>query len=392
MTEHAFAVRPRDGFFFKDARGWFTSASERGHSLDWPAQSSLRGALRTTVGRLLEASRGGKPFDSEAFDRETKSVTLGATLPLRRRFGERTWSEQHRCFPVPADTLVLRDVDDIRYLQPRAPDRTVCTLGRDDDPLRESLWRVDVPPDKPAPKPRWWTNEDLVAWIDRKPLKKHSPEAVRSLELTRRSDLHVGIEPSALVTGDGMLFTSETMESFSPGDGAPWEWAIGLCATIPPSIDATCIPWTVGGDRRIANADKAPKLFEPPKFSHGAKGVRCLVVTPALFERGWLPDGFSELDGHYRGTLPGIDGALELLAACIDRPLHISGWDMLHNRPKSTRRLVPAGSVYFFRKVDGSDVLANDFTEAWLAAMGRETDDGWGRVIAAPWTFDERGT
>lgn len=388
MIEQSYVVVPRDGFFFKDGRGWFTSASGRGHSLDWPPPPTLLGALRTTAGRLLETSSAEKRFDGSEFDRATKVMELGTTLPLRRPYGDTTWKAEHRCWPVPADALYVPSSKKVQALQPKSPSKEsprVPTLGRDDDPAREALWVPNQTiPAKLDNPPRWWTNADLMKWLSGGMPDKHSPEAKRALELPRRIDVHVGVDARTQSAEDGMLYTSETMEPMSLGHDQTWQWGIGLSGSIPDGVDVTSIPWTLGGDRRLARAERFDELQQAPEFKQTSKGLRLLVVTPAHFDRGWCPNGFVVENDAYLGTLG--TNSVVLRAALMDRPIHISGWDMALGRSKPTRSCVRPGAVYFFEKSDGTEFSPSDFNALWLSAIGNGTKEGLGRVIAGPWT------
>ena len=44
--------------------------------------------------------------------------------------------------------------------------------------------------------------------------------------------------------------------------------------------------------------------------------------------------------------MPGIRA--RLVAACIAKPVHFSGWDQGEQGPKPTMAAVPAGAVYYF--------------------------------------------
>jgi CRISPR-associated protein Cmr3 len=57
-------------------------------------------------------------------------------------------------------------------------------------------------------------------------------------------------------------------------------------------------------------------------------------------------------------------------------------------RPKPSRRLVPAGSVYFL-KLDGSDAAIDQFIDAtWLQAISddeQDRRDGFGLALFGAW-------
>src|SRR5436853_613608 len=156
------ALIPRDGLFCKDARGWHTSASGRGHGLEWPWPSTILGALRSSWGRG-EEHRSGTLFRPEDWKAHTAALRLDRTLVVRRRPGA-PWSTEHRAWPVPQDALWLERRTKVYRLEPIPA--ALPTLGRDDDPARESLMKPALDfQEKPLSSPRWWSEEDFAAWL-----------------------------------------------------------------------------------------------------------------------------------------------------------------------------------------------------------------------------------
>lgn len=156
----------------------------------------------------------------------------------------------------------------------------------------------------------------------------------------------------------------------------------------------------VGGERRPAWIARCPAATDPwpgypealrQAFAQPSQGLRLVLATPALFDNGWRPGW---LDETLQGTPPGCPGLrLKLRAVALERWQAFSGWDM---RPpdgrrggaaRAVRRLVPAGSVYWFEiledRTDGAAVEA-----LWLASVcDREADrrDGFGLVLPGVW-------
>lgn len=398
------AVRPRDGFFFKDGRGWHTSASGRGRGLAWPFPTTVRGALRTAYGRSREAALG-RAFDPQAWEAETRAVRLGAVLCLRRPCAAAAWTAEHRMWPVPLDALFLGGAAQVRPLEPldpRSSSRTgpgVSTLGRDEDPARECLWwPVSREGDghdaaKPVEPPEWWTNEEFARWLGGSRVAAPSKRDVGRDRIPRRVDVRLAIDPATITAQDGALFAHDVYETLHRHEDAFYEWAIGCAADLPADADIAVRPWTLGSDRRLARAETIDAAVFDDRIEAVAVAVpriRLIVITPAHFAQGWLPDGFkvSPEHGEYRGTLPGIDGEVVLRAAFVGRPAHASGWDMTVGQPKPTRRLVPPGSVYFFEKVSGGLFTPAELASLWLAPLGhdvRDVEDGLNQVVVGPW-------
>ena len=379
-TTRRLALVPRDGFFAKDGRGWHTSASGRGHGLDWPWPSTVLGALRSLWGRG-EETRLGTSFTPDDWRSRTRPIQLGRTLVLRREHGA-AWRLDDPTWPVPLDALWHEGCQEVHRLDPVAP--IAPTLGRDDDEAREALWRP-VPDDvrKPLAAPRWWSSEEFITWLAGESV------GVRSTPLaaTRRVQVHVGIRPEELTSDNGVLFSHDVVETLDPGH----EWALGVEVALPAGELSSVA--TLGSDSRLARVESLPPmLFEPPSrmlkaFRSSGPGLRLVAVSPLCFEKGWLPDGLANTNGEYRGRVAGIEVILR--AAFVPRPIHVSGWDMAANggkgAPKPTSRMVPPGSVYFFERADGQPFGESEAKSLWLAALGTRTEEGFGRVVPGVW-------
>ncbi len=392
MTQHVLALDPRDGFFCKDGRGWTTTATGRTGTLDWPLPATVHGALRTAWGFARESARG-QALDAREWPEVTRDLRLDLVLPLRRRAGS-GWDTAERLWPAPADALHLPGHDHaLRALDPRPATR--CTLGSSDEPALEALWRARVDGQaKPVPLARWWTDDAFVAWLCGRPV---APPDRDALELPKRTDVHVKVDAATQTAQDSMLFSTDVVEMRSSGG---FEWALGTAFTLPD--DATPFPpgpLMLGGDRRVVSTERlGDGLLSFPEpladaASSSVPGLRLVVVTPAHFTQGWLLPGFEPRGDVFVGRLPGLDVDLVLRAALVPRPLAASGWDMATVRrdgrpggaPKRTRRLVRPGSVYFVQRLDGQPFVADDVRRLWLVALGDNTEEGLGRVVAGVW-------
>lgn len=382
---------PRDGMFLKDGREWGASEEGRAHSLGWPPPSVLFGALCTASGRLKEA--GGETLAPPQWQELAKAITLEASIALRRPLpAAPAWARAHRVWPVPADALFLGDgkAQQVMRLDPRAP--SCGTLGRDDKPAREALWWPRVADQaKPARAPLWWDEAALVAWLADPVSRRPCEGPFQGLALSRHVQSHVGIDPALAAAREGILFAHDVVETL---DATRCEWAIGCRVTLQGKVPSQV---TLGGDRRLARVAQAgPDLFSlPPELlkafeTRPAKGVRLIAATPAIFEKGWRPNGFEAADDStYRGSLLGITDELILRAALVPRAAHVSGWNMAEGRPKPTTRLVPPGSVYHFTRADGGVFQSADVKKLWLVALGGRTREGFGRFVPGVWHPEE---
>jgi CRISPR-associated protein Cmr3 len=430
-----FALVPRDGFFAKDGRGWSTSA--RTHVVDWPWPTTIRGALTTASGKLIEQQGW------EGWGKYHEKVRLGRLLALRRPIGATSWGPEHRMWPVPADALWVEGKTSVLRLKPKTPETP--TLGRERpdgmpqtypegyEDAREALWVAQNVESKAKPlgPPRWWDDATLVDWLCGECVKAHCDRAPKDQfpSPARRFQVHVGIRSDTLTGDDGILFAHDVIETLvkrAVANGPPEhaEWAIGVEVTWP--VDGRPKLARLGSDSRIAWVkDVQEEVFSLPTllesaFASKSQGLRLMVATPTLFAHGWLPDGFkpekkvSDNSGketwEFRGKLsrhdkkaggnpefePGFDCELILRAAFVPRPMHVSGWDMASDKakggaPRATSRLVPPGAVYFFTRAGErpAPFTADDAQALWLAALGGRTGEGFGRVVPGIWNPED---
>jgi CRISPR-associated protein Cmr3 len=377
------ALAPRDGLFCKDGRGWFTSSSGRGHGLDWPWPSTVLGALRTAWGRQREQQLA-RPLNAAEW-REHTALELRQMLALRRPLagGTPVWSAVHRVWPCPRDAFALEERGlPLHALQPQP--LPLPTLGRGDDAAQEALWYPSPPgAGKPQPLAPWWRDEPFVAWLCGEPVRLGAGDG---LQPTRRVEAHVGLGERGTAE-EGLLFAHDVRETLE-ADG---EWALGVEVAAPATWGPpSLVP--LGGDRRLTRAEPLPSaVFAPAQrllaaFDRGSVGLRLVVVTPALFTQGWVPDGLERQGREFRGRLPGVRAEVILRAALVPRPVPLSGWDLAENRPKRAARAVPPGSVYFLVRADGRPFGPEEAQALWLAGLGERGAEGFGRVVPGVWT------
>jgi CRISPR-associated protein Cmr3 len=136
----------------------------------------------------------------------------------------------------------------------------------------------------------------------------------------------------------------------------------------------------LGGERRLmhwgASADKRPfPPTTPPEAileSIAETGVcRLILLTPAYFKHGWRPE-----DKPWAAH--GVE--TELVAAVVGKAEVISGWDLAAAGPKPTRRLAPAGSVYFLRLKGTAAAIRQWVSSTWLSCLSDDSEGGLERA------------
>jgi len=208
-------------------------------------------------------------------------------------------------------------------------------------------------------------------------------------------------------TEEGKLFSTEALR-FKPG--------VCLLASVRieggernKRLDAL---HSMGGKRRLSHFQEIdwPKdrmsLWSCPEHIasalRGAKRgdlLRMTLATPAYFLKGWRPrwvDTNFHTNKHLFECwkdLPESDPLplqLKLQWACVDQWLPVSGWSYSRTteegREKPVRRMVPAGSVYFFEIVGGdAGVLVDHWLESVSDTRRRkgplDREDGFGLAM-----------
>jgi CRISPR-associated protein Cmr3 len=406
------ALVPREGLFFKDGRGWGAGGAGRGRALSWPWPSSVAGALRTAYGRTLEHDRAAILTDPQ-WKELASQVALDWLLPLRRKQGEPSWTAADTMWPVPKDALTLRD-GAVLTLRPHRSAAALPLDATDRDRAVAKLWHPrPVGMDdksKPGKAPAWWTLGELVAWLCDKGAQAVTEQGRAARSMSVRTDIHLAVDPGTYAAEEGKLFVSDVVETLArvkrldQGEGAQpeagyWEWAVGVKVRWPAKAagkrQVTDGPLTLGGKGRMAMAeaveasvDTCPGELKDAFDAQKPRGLRLVAVTPCLFEKGgWLPDDWTVAGDELRGELEGI--GLVLRAACVDRPMAVSGWDLVEWKPKATQLMVAPGAVWFVQRQDGGAFTGADAERLWMTRWGAEANNGAGRVVPGIWNVNE---
>lgn len=285
--------------------------------------------------------------------------------------------------PRPADAYFGRNDRAFRRLLPHRPE---AGQGSDLDPRLWPVLSVDAEaPDKPGDAAAFWSIDDYLRWAAGEAV---APLASAAAGLPAvESRVHVRIDRSRDAAEQGQLFRTEAWDCGPARTAAGFSdarWC--FVGRGPEGLDPQLVVF--GGERRLSWLSPAdPALLDLPAglaaTLAGASGIALTFATPALFGGGWCPGW---LDDALEGAPPGLPGlSLRLVAICVPWWQSISGWDLLHQRAKSTRRAVPAGATYWFR------VLAGDAAPLWLQPLSdAEVDrhDGFGLALIRPWQFD----
>ncbi|NPA76847.1 MAG: type III-B CRISPR module-associated protein Cmr3 [Candidatus Diapherotrites archaeon] len=375
-------IEPRDPLIFRDGRPFNATPGARAVTLPFPYPSTLAGVIRTRAGWTT------KGFAVSRVEELKRLAVRGPFLvELTQEGNLGKW-----LFPAPADALLLKSKS--KSLARRVWLRPVrLPAGVQTKALEEDLLPVSANPavtEKPyVPAPRFWEWEYLQEWLTSPHPKESevSPGALGLKELPREERIHVHINTKTGTALEKHLFQTvglSFVQAVENGQPA-FRNARFFALAITTEADFQAGVGFVGGERRIAEWRPANgELPHPPaklKETIVKTGyARLMLVTPGHFQKGYLPSWLKD-------AVPGLNITV-IAAALPQRPQVVSGWDFEKSHPKPSRRLVPAGSVYFL-KLEGNESARKDFVERlWLAPISdAEQDrlDGFGLALVGAW-------
>lgn len=358
-------IYPRDPLVARDGRPFGRGVCNRMYSLPWPYPSVVAGSFRTMLGKEVAGKR--QAFSDQQFLEQLKKIRVRGPL---------FWHDNKGLyFQRPSNFLrgYEENQEQIERLIPKELD-TDCGVNL------SGIWPV-------MPTVRGhsdqghslWPQEMLVKWLmGVEPATCFNKD--RTIEYPPIEErVHIKIDPERKVTDEGDLFSTQGLD-FNFGS----EQGIAVRTTLPEGeqwqipLSKEKIVHPLGGARRLAiwqpieNDDHWVMPEELTNRMADAERICMYVATPAIFAGGWLPRWLN--NDQYTGNIPGTSLFVRLRGATIGRWQAVSGWSYELRGPKPIRRLVPAGSVYFFEVLKGDPTVLR---ELWLQSLSDEVSDAY---------------
>ena len=386
-------IEPRDPLIVRDGRPFSTIPGARAKTLPFPYPSTIAGGVRTRAGQ-------------DENGRFIAAIEDVLQIKVRGPFLVKTSSDHPPVFlaPAPADALLfpvneVKGMADRKLLTPLPyPDGTASNLPN------ETLCPVGLPqpdPRKPLSKsPRFWCWPEFEQWLCQPQSNrvKMADLGVAGPASDRRT--HVGINPASQTGQDGALFMTSGLAFLH--DQAPDRTLLtdidplGLAVkveNVPSPLSLTSGYAPLGGERRLMlwRESTAPLPELPDNLVQDVLDAdghcRLILLTPAYFTAGWRPDWLLNKQDKVQVTLK---------AAIVNTPQTISGWNFEDGKrgPKKTRRLAPAGSVYYLQ-LQGSEADVRYWLEntIWLQAVSDKDayrQSGFGLAAIGTWSNEAR--
>ncbi|MFH0988533.1 MAG: type III-B CRISPR module-associated protein Cmr3 [bacterium] len=393
-TNKVWIIEPRDPLIARDGKPFGMGASAT--TLPFPFPSTTTGGVRTRAGLTNGSFIDSVGDPNEKLIQEVKKIAVrGALLVDLNKQGEiENWF-----MPAPSDALLLEDTSDkskaeVKRLVPLNIHNGATNLKQEPHENDElvPLGLVDFDPNKPfGDAPRFWRWDRFKKWL-LEPEKLTVTIDVKELghngavEDTRT---HVAIDPNSWTSLEGQLFQTRGLEfTHSTGKGLNHAQRLGLAINVEDhqlarQIRSGLAP--LGGERRIVAWRESKKQLPDECLGKIQEKVaidktcRVVLLTPACFMQGSRPTWLLTPQHNVTVTLQSI---------ATGRAQVVSGWDFEIRKPKPTRRLAPAGSVYFL-KLQGKETDIKTWVEkTWMQCVSDEDQDrcdGFGLAVVGVW-------
>jgi CRISPR-associated protein Cmr3 len=357
---------PLDTWFFREARGFDTSGSNTLSSLFPPPARTVAGAIRTLIGEQ-QGVNWNRFADANEYIELKQIIGVGDDLGALKLTGPYPVWNDERLYPAPLH-LLAKDAN-YRFLEPG--DVVDCDLGKVQLPCIQQPLAGAKPLEN-----CWLTAADL-----QKVLKQKSPDNVFKAKDLYTEEPRLGIaRNNQQRTGiDGLLYQTRHLRP-------RLELAIGVgIAGIPDSYQLQQGIVRLGGEGRASAVSinhEAKAQIELPNLT-GNK-LLLMLLTNADFGNQWFPPNFKsvEYDGirKWQGIINGIQLTIE--CAVIGKAAREGGWDLVKQRPRPVKSLIPAGSVYFCTVVGDVKNAANHLHGC---RIGTDTALGRGELVVGTW-------
>lgn len=393
-------LKPRDTLLVRDARPSYAGTGGL-RTLDFPWPSSLAGLVRTLIGSaksgsfdldipaakqiairgplLVELNAAGQPIGDDGANsglfvpapsdciwyREADASDQRKTVWVRRRLEPVDYRKEHPGCCTDLDGNAAHKQQAQYLLQHRG--------GTDDSSVG-----------KPSAGCAFWRWTDLQSWL-LEPTRMtvfsaqldpdNSRPCIKDFglpALDREQRTHVSIDSPSQTASDGMLFVTESLRFTKQlSSGAPKEYGILFTCDNPYQTQRTLTSGlvTFGGERKPSFLSESKHAL-PPLPSALAESLaskqrprlaRVVLLTPALFEDGFAPQWIGS-------------PSAKVVAAAVQRPQVVSGWDFDKKAPKPNRRMAAAGSVYWVELPDGLNVT-EWLDSVWMKCLPNQTNE-----------------
>lgn len=382
MTLQSWIIEPRDSLIVRDGKPFGGNISHA-TSLDFPFPSTTTGGVRTRAGLDVNGE-----FDLSQIS-IVKDIEVKGSLLVEIHLNFNTITDFY--LPSPADALLLQTnkqrLDETHaQIYKLLPLEITDSLNNLEGLLPVGLNRTDKK-DKPYNDLSFWNWRQLLRWLkdsyDSSSIKLEE-YGIGSLKKDSRTHVAINLD---MASNDGDLFSTRGLEfNYGNGDLSNTK-KLALVVFVDDANSkklankGNLAP--LGGERRLVTWRehiKKPDILSCPNDIKtriiNEKHCRLMLLTPAYFTTG----------------MPKSNADYELKAIACNRYQTVSGWDFEIGRPKTTRRLVPAGSILFLDLQNNKDI-GNWIDKTWFSCIGDDPQtikDGFGLSVLGTWNGETK--
>jgi len=355
-------IEPNDVLMFRDGKPFAGGDDHFARGSFPPPPSTIYGALRS---HILSVKSG--EFDTFKNDHAKISKTiideigtkdsLGTLAITQYSIAKNNGTHIQQYFPMPKDIAKAKGKDDNRFYILK-PNRGVNDIALTDlPPGLHHVWHETE--DALEAATGFLSEEDMVRYLMVN-APKNGVDAKDIYQTEERTGIRKNRSRRSVETG-GLY----SVEYFRMKEGFGFALELEGTALLPESGIMR-----LGGDHRSARYFKSSWKdidIKPIKDKiANDKHFKLVLLTPAVFKQGWLPDGIDGNTGE--GIINGVK--LKMTGSNIGKPIGIGGFDIVKGMPKTMKKTVPAGSVYYFELKDGN--VDDLFKGLWLKSISDE--------------------
>jgi len=394
-------IEPRDKLFFKDGRP--LGASSVGGGANWPLPTLFHSAMLSAIHQNGYNDNWESTHENIS-EKEEKKKNTRYKLGGLKTFGPFPIINDDFYFPTPADIessgAIMQPID-------------LNNSSNLPQPLKYCIANNGAP-----------TKEELGEWISTSELIKYlngsKSDTVKSAELfTSESTPGVAINPETRANEESKFYQADylrlrednnvSMVAFADCEARKFNGeTVDVLGDFFKDKNKNFI---FGGQRGVAYMDAKRETYLPGFKKPEGVRIKWLLLSPALFNNGWLPDWIDKYTGKVmlkerpeKGNLsrkewreqiknaPNIGASL--VAARIPKPTVMSGWKLDINKdnaggqPKATRVAVSAGAVYYFEcenKIEAGKLIEELHCKVKSTQFGEQ---GFGLGICSAWELN----
>ena len=358
-------IKPLDTVFFRDAKPFNMGVQTWADSVFPPAPSVFMGVLRTAY--LGQTGVSVKQMLEDTKDLKIKGVFLKRNYPL---------------FPIPADLIDFDKNDDGSNKKDNKP--TLLNLKQNhlisNYPLPYVLKSNDNRKIKELAGKAFIDDLTLEDYLNAKTIESYIDI---SECMTDEPKVGIGRDNSTFITEEGKLYRvgMQRMEGEMKGnaprssiDDRQLSFIVEYEQLSNFKLGTTT---KVGAEGKLASLIEVKEPFNIPVPNFDSTLLKLYFATPAIFEKGWLPNWLSA-DGTF-SKHPEANVEVRLIACALNKQTQIGGFDMELGVPKPMYKVVPAGSIYYLetKSRENTQQLAEVLHAKCIADFGK-AKEGFG--------------